>query len=147
VSDWYIRTQARDAAAEQRLTLHDRYGVHNDKVAAALAMMEARLEEPASRGELAAAVGISVRQLERLFASTTGQSIAGEYRKLRLERAATMLRETGMSVTEVAVACGFVSQAHFSRLVKRHFGCPPLQLRHGGPAATSQRGTRQNPAI
>ncbi len=63
VSEWFIRTEPRPADKSQRLSLRERFGVGNDRILKVLAEMEARLEEPASRGELAGLAGLSLRQL------------------------------------------------------------------------------------
>ncbi|HEY9348688.1 MAG TPA: helix-turn-helix domain-containing protein [Inquilinus sp.] len=41
------------------------------------------------------------------------------------------LRQTTLSVTEVALACGFVSASHFSRSYRTRFGHPPAKEREG----------------
>ncbi|MGE5722229.1 MAG: GlxA family transcriptional regulator [Sphingomonadales bacterium] len=133
VGEWYIRTQLRDAGADQRMSLRDRFGTANEKVLAALRLLETSPEDPPGRAELAQQVGVSIRQLERLFACELGSSIATQARSLRLDRAMTMLRETGLSVTEIAVASGFVSPSHFSRSFRHRFGLAPTaaRRRHG----------------
>lgn len=49
--------------------------------------------------------------------------------KLRTERGIAMLRETGLSVAEIAYQCGFQNPFHFSRLVKQLQGIPPRDVR------------------
>jgi len=135
VGEWFIRAQPRSGSDLQRASLADRYGTANDKVLKALALMEETLEEPAPRTTLARAAGVGVRQLERLFIDELGQGVARVYRRLRLERARRLLRETSMSLVEAAVACGFSDAASFSRAYVRTFGRPPgrdRRLSHGG---------------
>jgi transcriptional regulator GlxA family with amidase domain len=127
VSDWFIRTEARAADKPQRLSLRERYNVRNDRLLRVLAQMEAFVEEPLSSTALAAAAGISVRQLERLFAAHLRQSVQETYRNIRLEQADQLLRTTGLSATAVAIACGFRSSSHFSRAFKARFGHPPTR--------------------
>ncbi|MGU3493108.1 GlxA family transcriptional regulator [Xanthobacteraceae bacterium A53D] len=125
VSEWFLRTHARPASGAQRMAPRERFGIGNAKVLSVLGEMEARLEEPASREELAHRVGISVRQLERLFADHLGESVGAHYLSLRLDRARALLRQTALPVAEVAMATGFVSTSHFSRAYKARFGMPP----------------------
>ncbi|GGF73213.1 HTH-type transcriptional regulator CdhR [Azorhizobium oxalatiphilum] len=132
VSEWFLRTHARPASGAQRMAPRERFGIGNAKVLAVLAEMEKRLEEPASREELARGAGISVRQLERLFADHVGESVGGHYLSLRLDRARSLLRQTALPVAEVAMATGFVSTSHFSRAYKARFGLSP----------TGERGSR-----
>lgn len=132
VGDWFIRTQPRAADQPQRASLRERYGVDNDRVLKVLARMEATVEEPQPREALARLAGVSLRQLERLFAGHLGESLNDAYRRIRLEQAVQLLKKTGLSVTSVAIACGFRSSSHFSRAFKAHYGMSPLQGRGGG---------------
>jgi transcriptional regulator GlxA family with amidase domain len=47
----------------------------------------------------------------------------------RLHRAQNLLVQTDQSVTEIAMACGFQSTSHFSRVYRLHFGTSPVQQR------------------
>jgi transcriptional regulator GlxA family with amidase domain len=133
VADWYLRTEMRSGGAPQRLEPRERFGVSNEKLLRALAYMEAHLEEPASKAQIAAAAGVSVRQLERLFVRHLGTTPAQRYLQVRLERARTLLRQTTLSVMEAAVASGFVSHSHFARTYRAHFGVPPRAEHSPGP--------------
>jgi transcriptional regulator GlxA family with amidase domain len=130
VSEWFIRTEPRPADKSQRLSLRERFGINNDRVLRVLAEMEARLEEPAAVTELAKLAGLSLRQLERLFSAHLGETIGGCYLRVRLEKAAELLRNTGMPITAIGVACGFQSSSHFSRAFKTSFGKNPSSERH-----------------
>ena len=129
VSEWFIRTESRAADDSQRTSLRDRVGVRNDRVLKVLAEMEVRLEEPAGRSELAALAGVSLRQLERLFSLHLGETIGACYLRIRLEKAAELLRNTGMTITAVSVVCGFQNGAHFARAFKLRFGISPSAKR------------------
>jgi len=132
VGDWYIRSTLRDGEDAQRLALRERYAVGNERVLTALALMESHVADPLERSALAAAAGVSLRQLERLFASHLGRRIGDQYLRIRLERALALLRETSLAVTEVAMATGFVSPSHFSRSFARRYGLPPGRMRQRG---------------
>lgn len=115
VSDWFIRSEQRAADKPQRLSLRERYGVNSPHLLKTLAYMEAHIEEPASRDDLARVAGVSIRQLERLFSDALGTTISETYMTIRLTQAEQLLRATSLSITEVALACGFRSLSHFSR--------------------------------
>ena len=121
VSDWFIRSEPRAADRPQRLSLRDRYEITNDRVLKVLAYMESTVGEPSSREILASVAGVSVRQLERLFAGHLGTSVNDFYLRTRLAQAEQLLRSTGLPITDVAIACGFKSSSHFSRAYKQHF--------------------------
>ena len=129
VSEWHLRTQARSGEDSQRISLRERYRVANERVLKALALMEERLEAPLKRAALAQAAGVTLRQLERLFARHLRESVAARYLDLRLDRARKLLRQTSLPVVEVAIACGFSASGHFSRAYKARFGRSPTAER------------------
>jgi transcriptional regulator GlxA family with amidase domain len=125
VAEWFLQTEIRRGGAAQRMKARERFGVSNERLLRALAFMEANLEEPATKTRLATAAGVSVRQLERLFAQHLATTPSEHYLGLRLDRARALLRQTTMSVMETAVATGFVSPSHFSRAYRAKFGKSP----------------------
>ena len=131
VADQMLHHSARAAAGPQRLALSERTGVRHPKLLDCLAAMEANLENPLALNTLAGRAGLSLRQLERLFAGQLGERPAAYYRALRLARARQLVQQTGMSMLEVAVATGFSSATHFAREYRRSFGRPPTRDRAG----------------
>lgn len=131
VGEWYIRTEAREGAGEQRPSLQRRYGVSHPGLLAALAAMAENIAEPLARERLAVIAGVSVRQLERLFAVQLGRTVGQEYLRIRLDAAVRLLRETSLSRIEVSVACGFADAGHFSRKFRARFGSSPSAARAG----------------
>ena len=125
VSEWFLQTQVRDGAEPQRMALRERLGVAHAPLLLVIDRMERALETPCTRAQLAAAARLSVRQLERLFRRHLGRSLGEHYMTLRLGRARDLLRQTTMSVLDVALACGFASASHFSRCYAKQFGHPP----------------------
>ncbi|WP_257280229.1 MULTISPECIES: helix-turn-helix domain-containing protein [unclassified Endozoicomonas] len=92
-------------------------------------LMASNIEEPLGTDELASLVGISRRQLERLFRKYLGTVPSRYYLKLRLEHARKLLRESDRSVLEVGIACGFCNASHFSTAYKNHFDLTPREER------------------
>ncbi|MFP3383996.1 GlxA family transcriptional regulator [Tritonibacter sp. SIMBA_163] len=135
VSDWYIHTGIRDADAPQRSDGAAPDELHR-AVASALALMEAHLADPLSMEQLAQLTGLSPRSLQRQFGADIGQPLMRHYMIRRLEKADELLRQTRLPVGEVALATGFVSQAHFAKSYRAQFGGSPrdrraqLGLRH-----------------
>jgi transcriptional regulator GlxA family with amidase domain len=91
----------------------------------AAALMEANIEQPLSLDELAAAVGVSRRQIERLFKRHLNLAPTRYYLELRLRRARELLLQTPMSIMDITIACGFESPPHFSTCYRGLFGYPP----------------------
>jgi transcriptional regulator GlxA family with amidase domain len=125
VSDQFIHDRIRDRHDRQRMALPARLGVRHPKLVAVIQRMEKSLEEPVSRAKLAREVGLSTRQLERLFRKYLGCTPTRHYLELRLEHARRLLLQTDMSVLDVALACGFVSASHFSKCFRELFGRTP----------------------
>ena len=121
VSEQFIHERIRDRHDHQRMALPARLGVRHPKLIRVIRQMEANLEEPLDRGQLASAAGLSTRQLERLFRKYLNRSPARYYVELRLNRARLLLLQTNMSVIDVALACGFVSASHFSKCYRERF--------------------------
>ena len=128
ISGQFLHGGIRAAADDQRRMLLG-MGVTNSVVQKAVSLMEAAIEEPVPLGELTQRIGVSQRQLERLCKRYLGATPAQYYVQLRLERARRMLRQTDMSVAEVAIACGFVSLSHFAKVYRRHYGLSPREDR------------------
>ena len=129
VADQFLHGTGRSPEEPQRNNWVERYSTHNPKLLDVIKLMEDNLEEPLSRQELADAAKVSVRQLERLFGKYLQISPSLFYLQLRLERACYFLRQTAMPISEVAVACGFISFSHFSRSYRKQFNCSPSEER------------------
>ncbi len=115
VSEQFIHAQIRDPRDRQRMEPRIRQGITHSGLARVIALMESNLEDPLGSEALAAAAGMSLRQLERVFDRHFGMSPRRYYLDLRLQRARALLQYTDLPVVEIAVACGFGSAAHFSR--------------------------------
>ncbi|MBP7000150.1 GlxA family transcriptional regulator [Amaricoccus sp.] len=135
VADQMIHTGLRSDRDEQRLSIPTRIGVRHPKLATILARMEGNIEEPISPAQLAEDVGLSARQLERLFRRYLNRSPKRYYMELRLQRARNLLLQTDMSVINVALACGFASPSHFSKCYRALYQTTPYRERGAGPAA------------
>lgn len=98
----------------------------------AVILMEANLEDPIPVEDVAEAVGLSQRQIERLFRRETGASPVRFYIDMRLDRARGMVTQTDMSILEISVACGFGSAEHFARAYKARFNLTPSEDRISG---------------
>ncbi|MFN0113296.1 MAG: GlxA family transcriptional regulator [Paracoccaceae bacterium] len=135
-ADQLIYSQIRTDQDTQRLSIPTRIGVRHPKLSKVIQMMEANIETPISPATLAENVGMSTRQLERLFRRYLSRSPKRYYMELRLQKARNLLMQTDMSVINVALACGFASPSHFSKCYRAHYQTTPYRERgtHGsGP--------------
>ena len=132
----HLMVQPVEEVGEFQGPKSDRHGsVVTHRVNAAVEMMQDNLETPLSCGEIADALSLSLRQLERNFVDTFGVSPKSYYRLLRLNHAHALLQQTDLSVTEVAVSAGFTSTEHFSRTYRSQFGETPSRDRRQLPQA------------
>ncbi|QLC72741.1 GlxA family transcriptional regulator [Pseudomonas sp. LPB0260] len=131
ISEMFIYERIRNEQDHQRVPLKHMLGTNQPKLQEIVALMEANLEEPIDLDELACYVDVSRRQLERLFQKYLHCSPSRYYLKLRLIRARQLLKQTSMSIIEVASVCGFVSTPHFSKCYREYFGIPPRDERAG----------------
>ena len=129
VSDQLIHDRIRGPHDQQRLTLQSRLGIRDAKLLSVVAQMEANIEEPLSRDDLAGSVDLSTRQLERLFRDKLGSTPRRYYLGLRLRHARQLLLQTDISVLGVALDCGFVSASHFSKCYREYFDKTPRDER------------------
>lgn len=141
VADQLIYSSIRTDQDTQRLSIPTRIGVRHPKLSQVIQMMEANIEDPISPADLAEEVGMSTRQLERLFRRYLNRSPKRYYMELRLQKARNLLMQTDMSVINVALACGFASPSHFSKCYRAHYKTTPYRERgsQGSPALSAPR--------
>ncbi len=94
-----------------------------------LQLMSANIEEPLGLDELAAFAGVSRRHVERLFQNHLEATPSRYYLELRITHARRLLLQSNATITDISVACGFLSPTHFSHCFKDYFGVSPSQAR------------------
>lgn len=129
VSDWFMHTEVRPSIGPQRAGLVERLGSNDPALLDAVATMETHIADPVTLSDLAQIADVSPRHLNRLFQEKLGRSTMGFYRALRLDTARGLLRNSSLPLTEIALATGFASSSHFSRVYSQHFGQPPSHYR------------------
>ncbi|MER1966423.1 GlxA family transcriptional regulator [Castellaniella sp. GW247-6E4] len=106
------------------------------KVKRAVLLMEQHLSQPLSMEALSAKVGVSVRQLQRLFKESLGASPQIYARQIRLRMAKWLLLHTGRPISSIASGAGFADASHMGREFRRTFGVSPGAYReHHGVVA------------
>jgi transcriptional regulator GlxA family with amidase domain len=132
VMNMCLLTRRRTEADEQTTSLAARLGTRHEKLIEAVAFLEARIEEPFDLDACAAKLKLSRRQIERLFNRYLGVTPVRYMNDLRLQRGRALLAETDMSVTDVAIACGYASTSHFSKSFRQKYGLSPYRFSHFG---------------
>jgi AraC-like DNA-binding protein len=110
-----------------------------ERVQAAVALLDARSEEPWPLSELAGAVGSSTFQLVRAFRALIGMTPHRYLVARRVRRAAMLLLDTRQPVTDVAFDVGFGDLSNFIRTFRRELGSSPRQFRRDPPRSASRR--------
>ena len=99
--------------------------VARERVDRVVSLLRDRLAEPPSLDEIGRSVGCSPFYLSRTFSQQMGMTISQYQRKVRIERAAELLRTGKFNVTEAALEVGYSSLSHFSQAFCQEMGCCP----------------------
>ena len=102
---------------------------HAERLAPALAHIEAHLDAPLPRDALASLVCLSPSRFYTVFQEALGLSPSAYIQNLRMQRAQQLLLQTGLSIEEVAAQAGYPDSFHFSRLFKKRLGLSPAAYR------------------
>lgn len=129
VAEQLVCSGMRDGQSMQRLSVQFRHGVRNETLVRAVELMMSSIDAPLSSSEIAEVLGISCRQLERIFAKNLKASPSRYALELRLDRARNLLQQSEAGISEIAVACGFTSMSHFSKVYRGRFGHTPFNER------------------
>jgi len=95
----------------------------------ALRFCRDHFREPLGVKQIASEAGMSREHFSRLFRERTGETPAAFLRQLRVDEAATLLRETGLPLREIAMRSGFYSARHLMRTFQRRHGVGPSEYR------------------
>jgi AraC-like DNA-binding protein len=112
-------------SAGEELFCQRQHHLNRERVQKVLAILKENLAQPPSLQELGRRVGCSHFYLSRIFTREVGKTISVTLRDLRMERAATLLREGRMNVTQAAFEVGYSSLSHFSSAFHEVIGCCP----------------------
>lgn len=119
----------RKSDAEQPKNIADNAALFDTNVTEAIRRMEDAIADPIPMAELADALGLSTRHLERIFRKVFDDTPAKFYKRLRTKRARTMIEETLLPMVEVAVATGFGSCDTLAKAIKDEYGLTPSKMR------------------
>jgi transcriptional regulator GlxA family with amidase domain len=135
VADMCLHSRSLNKGVRQQSAQAVALGTRNPRMIKAMELMEANLEDPIPIDELSAEVGLSRRQLERLFKRYLSETPTETYMSHRVARAHALLSETNLSITEIAMATGFSNPNQLSLRFRKRFGISPYTLRKGWAAS------------
>lgn len=136
VADWFIHPRPRTADEPQQSPMAERLDLRHPLLVAAVDLMFSHLADPLSPDQIAAQVGCSNRQLQRLFNDQLGAPMMQFYREMRLKKADELVQQSTLSMLDIALVTGFANAAHFSRLYAQRFGQPPARRRQAARRPT-----------
>jgi AraC family transcriptional regulator, regulatory protein of adaptative response / methylphosphotriester-DNA alkyltransferase methyltransferase len=108
-------------------TIHHRTSLFED----AIAIVESEYASDLSLDDIARRVASSRRQLQRAYSEIGNTTFREHLTKVRMERAAMMLSDRGLTVREVARRVGYRQPAQFAKAFRRHLGVAPSDYRLG----------------
>ncbi|MGA9028587.1 MAG: GlxA family transcriptional regulator [Steroidobacteraceae bacterium] len=147
VAEQFIHPQIRRREDHQRLEPNPSRSIGSPKLKEIIRLMEGTTAKPPDMRQLADCVGLSARQVERLFREHLRTSPKAFYLNLRLSRARALLRQTINPVIGIALECGFGSTSHFYHAYKREFGVSPTQDRRRSGTSGSSGKTKPRASI
>ena len=129
IANQFHHERIRSATDRQRIGPERDLAGKSDKLRRVVELMADNLEQPLSAVRLAKSVGLSVRQIERLFLRHLNMTPGRYYMTLRLERARELLRQTNAPILDVALATGFTSHSYFAQSYRAQFNRSPSDER------------------
>jgi AraC family transcriptional regulator len=136
---FYLDSLAREMAAQVvsrhsslQIAGNSNAGISSRKLKQLLSYIEDNLGADLSLHEIADVAGLSVSHCKVLFRRAVGIPIHQYVIRRRVDRAAALLRESKMAVSEIALATGFTHQSHLAAHIRRVLGVSPKELRAGG---------------
>lgn len=132
VACWFQHPFIRSAAVTQKIpaiSTAKSQDLMPKQVARAIQHFAEHIENPIQISEVAEAVGLSARSLERGFKKATGQSPLSYYRKMRMKQARQLVLYTNDPVAEIAYMVGYATPGAFMRHYRETFGVTPISDR------------------
>lgn len=119
-----------DAFSQTDLGTDDGKARRHPSVERALSLINESFADPLDLPTLARHAGSSPQHLARLFKAQIGRTPVRHLWRIREDAGARLLRESGLTIAEIAEACGFQNPFHFTRRIRERFGAPPKILRN-----------------
>lgn len=102
---------------------------NEQRIKAMLSFIQSNAAEPIAVEDIAGAAGISRRECLRCFRQTLNTTPSKYLSDFRLEKAAELLRSTGLKIIDLSTECGYEDPSYFTRVFSKKFGCTPREYR------------------
>lgn len=132
VACWFQHPMVRGEGVTQRKPTFSAESTNDmlpPVVRKAIEVFADHIEDPINIADVAEQIGVSVRQLERSFQKTTGNTPLGYYRSLRMHRARQLLLYSKDTMIQIALAVGYASTSAMSKNYVEVFGIHPREDR------------------
>src|SRR5712672_3149828 len=124
-----------ESVAGGKIQANGEYAQRIDRV---IDYLRGNLDRPVKLAELADVACFSEFHFHRIFTAVSGETLNSFTNRLRLEKAARLLRYSEQSLTDIALDCGFSSSATFSRAFRSGYDTSPRQFRKSGEIKKSK---------
>lgn len=102
---------------------------HSDVIYRIMEYIKSNYSKKITLEEITAQVYLSGPHISGMFRKETGQTISEYIQHVRIEKSKLLLRQTAMSLADIAAMCGFEDQSYFSRVFKKQTGISPKKYR------------------
>src|SRR3984885_7499543 len=120
-------------------------GEYAQRINRVIDYLRRNLDRPVKLAELASVACFSEFHFHRIFRAVSGETLNNFTNRLRLEKAARLLRYSDQSLTDIALDCGFSSSATFSRTFRCGYDTSPSQFRRSGEKKKSNMCKKRFP--
>src|SRR5579863_7792607 len=134
-ADWGISMAQCQTVPSAKTQANGEYAQRIDRV---IDYLRGNLHRPVKLAELADVACFSEFHFHRIFTAVSGETLNNFTNRLRLEKAARLLRYSEQSLTDIALDCGFSSSATFSRAFRSGYDTSPSQFRKSGEIKKSK---------
>ena len=132
---WLFDTMSIESAPSQTPQANSQYAQRINRV---IDYLRGSLDRQVKLEELAKVACFSEFHFHRIFGAVAGETLNNFTNRLRLEKAARLLRYSGKNLTDIALDCGFSSSATFSRAFRSGYDTSPSQFRKSGEIKKSK---------
>ena len=132
---YIYETMSLESMGGVKTQVNSEYAQRIDRV---IDYLRGNLDRPLKLAELAKVACFSEFHFHRIFTAVSGETLSNFTNRLRLEKAARLLRYSGQSLTDIALDCGFSSSATFSRAFRSGYSTSPSQFRKSGEIKKSK---------
>ena len=122
-----IQNSSQDTSLDAKLPTH--LIKNNERLEQIITYIRLHYQEKIALTDISEAVHVTPQYLCRFFKNMTTMSLVDYINRYRIERARNLLEESKLSITDIALMCGFDNISYFNRVFKQHIHCTPSKLR------------------